>query len=397
VGCLEANHSKAETLAGKRQPWHGNQVILSDESKFLKGLFDGIRCGVLAVDRAGHLILMNELASNILEVDTVPPAGTPIESALAGHPQIARVMRDCFRMACLPNRAELVLGPDGQPGKTIGFTVSLVAGDGGRPDGAAMFFKDLTRIEQRAERERLRDRLAALGQMAASLAHEIRNPLASIEVTCSLLGRRLGDDSEGGRMVQKIVAEVRRLNRTITSSLEFVRPVSLSVAPADLHPMLEEAITVAVERRGRPEVEIRRRFDGALSRIPMDRGQLRQVFENLVLNALEAVGDRGVITVETERVEPLPTHPIEESEADEDTEDGVDAGALAVVRVTDSGPGISDEERQNVFHPFFTTKENGSGVGLSMARKIVDCHGGLIDVDDAPDGGARFSVRLPTG
>src|SRR5258706_12159045 len=145
-----------------------------------------------------------------------------------------------------------------ETGKTIGSTLSLVPGGDGPPAGAALFFKDPTHVEHKEEQERLKDRLAALGQMAANLAHEIRNPLASIEVSSSLLKRRFPAEAQERELLDKIIAEVRRLNRTITSSLEFVRPLSLSLAPAQLDAVLDDALNVAMGRRGKPGLRVRR-------------------------------------------------------------------------------------------------------------------------------------------
>ena len=246
------------------------------------------------------------------------------------------------------------------------------------------------------ERERLRDRLAALGRMAASMAHEVRNPLASIEVTCSLLRRRLDGDPQGRELVDKITAEVRRLNQTITTSLEFVRPVNLDLETVRIVPVLEEAIAVAVERRNDPSIRIDTRFQQPIAEFLMDRAQLRQVFENLILNAVEAVGRGGTVTVEAELVpasEASSSPPL--SPAGWLSGEPQPIEQFVVVRVSDTGPGISQVEMDKIFYPFFTTKEQGSGVGLSTVKKIVDSHHGLIDVDNAPGGGAVFSVRLP--
>jgi signal transduction histidine kinase len=377
-------------VAGDSRPWHG------EEREFLEGLINGMRCGILAVDRGGRLVMLNELGAQILGLGADPSPGMAIDEALEEHPQLAQVLMDSFSMTSLPNRAELDLRPGSDESKTIGFTVSMVPGMDDIPKGAAIFFKDLTSIEHKEEQERLRDRLAALGQMAASMAHEIRNPLASIDVTCSLLKRRLGADDQAGELLAKITAEVRRLNNTITSSLEFVRPLSLSLRHCELTPLLDEAIDVAIKRRGRPSVEIVRRFTEPMPAFLMDRDQMRQVFENLVLNALEAVGDTGSVTLES-KIIPAPSVvsvPYEQAEGR-----GADPwpafDRFALVRIADSGPGIAEKKRDKIFFPFYTTKKQGSGVGLAMAKKIVNSHRGLIDVDDAPEGGALISVRLP--
>ncbi len=367
-----------------------------DSEAFLHGLVEGMRCGILTVDASGRLLMANEPARQILELQDGSTAGEPVEVALDRHPQLARVLRESFSMSSLPNRAEMDLHfPEGRD-KTIGFTLSMIRAEDGRTVGVAAFFKDLTHVEHREEQERLRDRLASLGQMAANLAHEIRNPLASIEVTCSLLKRRLAPEGSERDLLDKIIAEVRRLNRTITSSLEFVRPLSLSLAMHPLAPLLEEALTVAQGRRGRPELRIERSFAEDLPPLLMDRGQLRQVFENLFLNALEAMGEAGVLTVETAaQAAPASAQTPYPGSADASRDPWRGFTRYAVVRVRDTGPGIPDEHLEKLFYPFFTTKKQGSGVGLSMARKIVDSHRGLLDVESRPGEGATFIVHLP--
>ncbi|MBZ5640488.1 MAG: PAS domain-containing protein [Acidobacteriia bacterium] len=366
------------------------------EDQFYRGLVNGMRCGILTIDREGRLVLMNEPARLILELPDLPVCGTPVEAALGEHPQLAQILRESFSMSSLPNRAEIDLRSRSESGKTIGFTLSLVPGEDGEPMGAAVFFKDLTHVEHKEEQERLRDRLAALGQMAANLAHEIRNPLAAIEVSCSLLKRRLSAETAGRDLLDKIIAEVLRLNRTITSSLEFVRPVSLSLAPARIEPVLDEALNVASGRRGRPGIAIERRFAEGIPPCLMDRGQLRQVFENVFLNAMEAMGEEGMLTIETSLTRApaaasTPYRPAGRSKGD--PWQGFDR--YLTVTVSDTGPGIAEEHRDKLFYPFFTTKKQGSGVGLSMAKKIVDSHRGLIDVVGTQGCGAVFTVRIP--
>ena len=379
-----------QELLQEHKPGLGGPAWDAPPDGFLRGLIQGMRCGILTVDRSGRLLLLNDLARQILEIGSDPGSGQDVREVLADHPQLAQILLESFSMTTLPNRAEIDLRCRSEKGKTIGFTLSMVPGPDGAPVGAAIFFKDLTYVEHREEQDRLRDRLAALGQMAANLAHEIRNPLASIEVTCSLLKRKLPPEPAARDLLDKIVAEVRRLNRTITSSLEFVRPLSLTLASARLTPVLDEAITVAQGRRGRPEIRVEHRALASLPPFLMDPAQMRQVFENLLINAMEAVGEKGTVTVESDVVSApaatsIPYRPTERPAFDR----------YVVVRVKDDGPGIPEDVQAKLFYPFYTTKKQGSGVGLSMARKIVDCHRGLIDVESRPGQGAIFTVRLP--
>jgi signal transduction histidine kinase len=360
---------------------------------FYRRLIEGMRCGILVIERSGGVVMVNEQARAILELGTLPPPGAAIEDALVDHPQLATILRESFSMSLLPNRAEIDLKCRSESGKTIGFTLSLVPGGDGTPAGAALFFKDLTHVEHKEEQERLRDRLVALGQMAANLAHEIRNPLASIEVSSTLLKRRLPAEAGERELLDKIIAEVRRLNRTITSSLEFVKPLALSLAPAHLEGVLDDALAVAMGRRGKPGLRVHRIACPDCPAFLMDRGQLRQVFENLFLNAMEAMGDDGTLGIEvsTARAPAAVTTPYRPTGTPETSS----FESYAVVRVSDTGPGIPGEHLEKLFYPFFTTKKHGSGVGLSIVKKIVDSHRGIIDVASRRGEGTTFTVRLP--
>jgi PAS domain S-box-containing protein len=361
---------------------------------FYRRLIEGMRCGILVIERTGGVVMVNEHARAILELHELPLRGAAIEDALVDHPQLASILRESFSMSLLPNRAEIDLKSRSESGKTIGFTLSLVPGNDGAPAGAALFFKDLTHVEHKEEQERLKDRLAALGQMAANLAHEIRNPLASIEVSSSLLKRRLPVEAAERELLDKIIAEVRRLNRTITSSLEFVKPLSLSLTPAPLEGVLNDALAVAVGRRGNPGLRVHHTACPDGPAFLMDRGQLRQVFENLFLNAMEAMGDEGTLTIDvsTARAPAASSTPYRPAGAPVAS---TVFESYAVIRVSDTGPGIPAEHLDKLFYPFFTTKKHGSGVGLSMAKKIVDSHRGVIDVASRLGEGTTFTVRLP--
>ena len=364
-----------------------------EEFGFLRGLVQGMRCGIVTIDVRRCVRMVNRVARDVLDLPDIP-TGTPLSQALEAHPQLCRALDDAFGMTSLPNRAELELGDS--TGKTIGFTLSLVRDVDGEPQGAAIFFKDLTQIEHKEEQERTKDRLAALGQMAASLAHEIRNPLASIEVTCSLLKRRLAADDAARDLLGKIVAEVRRLDSTIGSSLEFVRPVHLKLEPATLGPMLDEAITSATERHGERGIVVERDRESEVPAFLMDRSLMRQVFENLILNAQEALGQTGRVRITTELFDaPSDTTVPYRPAGDCSSDSWQRVEQFVVVRVADSGPGIEVGDIDKIFYPLFTTKKQGSGIGLAVVRKIVDGHRGLIDVQSVPGQGAEFSVRLP--
>ncbi len=344
---------------------------------FFRRVVQGMRCGVMTVDGGGRVRTINDLAREILEIPTPPAPDLPVKEVLAQHPRLAQVLLDSLGMSHLPNRAEMEIRSREDDGRTIGFTISTIPGPEGN-DGVALFFKDLTQVERREEQERLRDRLAALGQMAASMAHEIRNPLASIDVTATLLRRRLRGREEDLRLVEKIAAEVERLNRTVTRGLEFARPLSPDRAMQRIEPLIDQAIDEALSRFPKAAVQIERRYATGTPEASVDGNLVRQVFVNLIVNAIEAMDGKGRLS--------LVVRPVARPER---------VSAAVEIVVADDGPGIPAEVREKIFSPFLTTKKNGSGIGLAMARKIVECHDGLIDVETADGEGTAFRVRLP--
>ncbi len=357
----------------------GEAVRAPVTDAFFRRVVEGMRCGVMTIDRDGLVVTVNDIARQILDLDGPVEPGRPVEEVLARHPRLAEVLRASLEMSHLPNRAEMEIRSREDDGRTIGFTVSTIPGDGG-PEGIALFFKDLTQVERQEEQERLRDRLAALGQMTASLAHEIRNPLASIDVTATLLRRKLRDREEERRLVEKIAAEVARMSRTVTHALEFARAIRLERKPQSLAPLLDAAIEEALTRCGAEGVRVAREYDAEAPPVAVDANHLRQVFVNLLVNACEAMEGDGQVTVALRAV----------------SRPGCSPGAVEV-EIRDTGPGIEPEVLEKIFYPFVTTKQEGSGIGLALARKIVECHHGMIDVRSRPGEGASFLVRLPVG
>jgi len=375
--------SASRGTPGPRRELDGPFTAVSD--RFYRQLVLGMRNGVLAVTRDGRVAIINEVACRILEI---PPLdsylGRDYATVLAAQPDMVRILSAAFELSHLANRAELRLKPSG---KVIGYTLSHILDEGERPEGAAIFFKDLTLVEQAEERERLRDRLAALGEMAAAIAHEVKNPLAGIEVMAGLLRRRVADDPDAQSLVNDIIGEAKIANAIVIEVLEFVRPIRLRVEQTAIAQVLHEAVTMAERKVSRDGVQITLDIREQLPLIRADHHQLCQVFSNLLINGLEALGGTGTIALAARQgVE------YQEPAASQDTRA---PEATIVVDVTDDGPGLTPEVAERVFNPFFTTKPQGSGLGLAIVRKIVDAHNGHIDLTTAPGQGTRFRVTLP--
>jgi signal transduction histidine kinase len=351
--------------------------------RFFRHLVFNLRTGVLAITRDGRVVAMNDLAFRVLGLPIRPSdLGRPFIEVLHDCPEVTRVLQHAFDSADLPNRAEMRLR---KTGRAIGYTLSHIHDDHGALVGATLFFKDLTKVEQMEERERLRDRLAALGEMAAAIAHEVKNPLASIEVMAGVLKRQLAEHPESLETLNDIIKEAKMANAIVVEVLEFVRPIQLQVDRVDMEDVLKDAITLAEGKRRRGAVSIHMDLSADARELLADAHQLRQLFSNLVANAFEALEGEGQVDIRTSMI------PGQE----EPGGTGDYMAPQVVVEIKDSGPGIAPDDLERIFSPFFTTKPQGTGLGLAIVRKVIDAHDGRIDAVSAPGRGATFKVTLP--
>ncbi|MGH7323426.1 MAG: two-component system sensor histidine kinase NtrB [Candidatus Rokuibacteriota bacterium] len=263
-----------------------------------------------------------------------------------------------------------------------------IAGVGGRrfllscspvrqPDGETLLLELIADVTEQAQmRERLQraERLAATGELAAGVAHEIRNPLAAIVNATTLLAARDGlSEEEHASTLDAVRTEARRLNRILSQFLLFARPPAPERRPADVAEVVGRVAALIGEDRARAgSIELDVRIDGSLPRFPFDPDQLTQVLWNVALNGVEAIEGRGRLRFDVERVD-----------------------GDVVISVADTGRGIAPEDRARVFDPFYSRKPAGSGLGLTIAQRIVAAHGGRMELDSTPGQGTRVTIALP--
>jgi signal transduction histidine kinase len=341
--------------------------VLVQDPAFAHALLLSLRTGLVAVDAGGRIAAISAEAARLLGVS--PRLGVPVAEALAAHPEVLAQL-EAARAGRPAPRAELsVRGPGGEA-HTIGYTALPVAAG-----GAAILFRDLTPIERQSEQVRLTARLAALGQMAAGLAHEIRNPLASIELLAGLVAREAGAAPATKELAEEISREVHAIERTVEACLTWVKPAPAQRAPLAIAALVDDALRRALARTpfaGELVREIDARATGS-----GDHALLRSALENLVVNAVQAMSAHA-----------RPAHRLVVRAAPL-------AGGGFSLDVEDTGPGVSAELRERIFFPFFTTRANGSGIGLAWVQKAVAAHGGSVAVADTPGGGARFTLHVP--
>src|SRR5712672_1514852 len=240
------------------------------------------------------------------------------------------------------------------------------------------------------EEARRAERLAALGQLSAGLAHEIRNPLGVIKGSAEMLSRKVaGSEPLVAELAGYISSEVNRLNALVVRFLDFARPSKLELRPENISEIMEHALESATASFPNAKVKVERDYAHGLPEIPVDRQMCEQVFINLITNAFQAMEAKGEGSDGTPERTPEGTLCLSIKREVSNGKPGV------CVTVEDSGPGVPPELREQIFNPFFTSKKEGVGLGLSIVAKIVDDHRGTIRLDTDTAKGARFRVFFP--
>jgi two-component system sensor histidine kinase PilS (NtrC family) len=350
----------AEQLRRTGERLAASELDLAAMTALHESIVQSVTSGLVTLDPAGRVTFLNRAAEQITGLPFAQVAGRP-----AAHffPAFSAAGRD---------ELELVT-PVGER-RLLGYTMFDLHGRAGDKSGTAVIFQDLTRLRAMEVAVERSKRLADLGTVAAGLAHELRNPLASISGCVELLRGAAGLSEEDQRVMGIVLRETTRLDQLLARFLEFTRPSPPQRRAADLSAMLGETLDVFAADPAASDLRVER----ALSPAPVscDPDQLRQVAWNLLANAGQALREAGRAGTVRVSCGPAP-----------------DGGAT--LTVADDGPGIPAAALGRIFTPFFTTKASGTGLGLAVVQRIVDAHGGSVEVDSAPDQGARFTIRLP--
>jgi two-component system nitrogen regulation sensor histidine kinase GlnL len=350
-----------------------------------EALLAGLPDAVVGVDDALRVMLWNPAAEALLARSARRTVGRALKEIFPPDTSLVRHLTDT--LATGESRSEsgaVIEGGDGRPVHVSIVTAPLARR--GDVEAAVAVIRDITRLHQLEAEVRRGETLAAAGQIAMGLAHEIRNPLGAIRGAVQLMRRELGDDARLGEYTDVLLKEVDRVNRIIEMLLDIGRPVTLRAVPLNVHQLLERVALLAEEMAGERGVQILRRYDPSLPPIMADEDRILQVFHNLVRNAIEAMEGGGRLTLVTRlSMDPLFTK--------------VDLGhgqrSMAEIQVIDDGQGIPKSVRARLFTPFFTTKDKGLGLGLALCHRIVEEHRGAIQVASEAGKGTTVSCFLP--
>jgi len=363
-------HSLNLELEGKNRELEENLLEKEKVKNYLHHILESLSNGVVVVDRDKRITIMNQAAEAMFNLDAQNTIGRYLNSLSGTLP--LDLDRMLLRSADDKRSGELteLSGKSGTMYISLG-VAPFMAGDDDF-QGTIFILQDVTRLKRLEEKESRRNRLMAMGEMAASIAHEIRNPLGSIELFASLLKRELQTDADKAELAQQIVSGVKHLDNVISNLLLFTRHGRLNFKLTGLHAFIKESLAMvsyAIDQNG---IEVRYEFDDSDPLAWIDPQLIQQVLFNLILNAVQAMPEGGIITIVSR------SH-----------EESVEIG------VCDTGLGILKEHRDAIFNPFFTTKERGMGLGLAIVHNIIEAHQGSIEVESVPGGGTRFNLLIP--
>lgn len=344
-------------------------------------LLENFATGYLATDRAGRLTFLNQAGRRILGCGPQHVAGLPLTDVLrttpAGSNPVSlslQLRKEFGEWHCMHAR------PDGRTVPLNMTTAFIRVGNGHEVQGVMAHFSDETVVQELQETLRQQDRLALAGELSASLAHEVRNPVAAIRGAAQELGTDLpatdvADPTVEQQLLRIIVRESDQLNRVVSHFLEYARVQRQETHPVDLALLLNEVVALLERDMDRLRgITIEREYRTGDGSVAADVGLLKEALLNLVQNAMEAMPEGGTLRL---KVQPAPR-----------------PGYLDVT-IADTGIGISAENQQRVFQPFFTTKSTGTGLGLAIVHRIVEAHEGEIRVQSQPGAGTQMRVRLP--
>ena len=366
----------AERLVRRQKLQFRNILQIRKAKSEVRNILDNMRSGLISIDKHGTITRVNPSCCQILETAQSDLLGRPINQVLTGGlEELADIISPVAKGADAVHRGEVLVQRFGRE-MPVGLNVNHVTTSRGKIVGAIAIFTDLTREKEMSVRIREADRLAAIGELAASIAHEIRNPLASIRGSVEMLQDELELEGYQEQLFELVLKESSRVNTIINDFLAYsrMRPANFRrFSGADFMGEFKLQIQQHITAQG-GGIRLRCEVNPDEIEVVADPGQLTQMTLNLAINACEAMNYKGNLRIALNLLE---------------------AASTLELLVTDNGPGVEAEIREDLFSPFKTTKDGGTGLGLSTVARIASSHGGIARAEDAPGGGSTFRVRWP--
>jgi signal transduction histidine kinase len=365
---INAFHEVTKQLKEKEKELERLRALAEQRAEnvesYNENILQCVTSGVITFDRNCIVTTMNRSAEELLCLKY--EQGKSCRD-LFGNGDITKAVHETIEQKVPSARMEAML--DRPSGKLwLGFNTAVLTDRKGVALGVILSFSDLTEVKHLQEQVELRERLTALGEMSAGIAHELRNPMAVINGYLNLLSKKT--DGSSRNIIRDITSEINGMNRIIGDLLTFARPASLNRVTVNIRELIEGCLSNVLQATGTDQA-IKTVVNVADLEIIVDEVLMRQAFSNLLQNAIEAMPDGGILSINAV------------------------GGRNIMLQVSDTGHGIAQETIKKIFLPFFTTKDKGVGLGLALVHKIILSHGGRIEVSSREGQGTVFTVLLP--
>ena len=348
-------------LADRNEALGRNLRANEELREHLTAIVESLSTGLLVMDTEGTITRCNQAGEQLL--------GLPREQI------VGRSLAVCLKEAQLDGD---VYPLTTQHGAAVSLSQRALQTSEGRHAGSLALIQDVTAVRELEDRLQRRNRLAAMGEMVGRIAHEIRNPLGSIELFASMLRRDLNGVPALRGYAEHISSSVHMMNRLLTNLLLYTKPDCSHGEWHETEVLMLDALTLAAHAVASTRMDIRLEVNPVASRIWCDAGQMKQVLLNLILNSIHAMPGSGTLTLSAAL-----------------TEEQASGGPVLRLSVSDTGVGIAAAQRSRIFDPFFTTRDEGTGLGLAIVHAIVEAHRGRVDVESVEGRGTTFTIVLP--
>ncbi len=350
------------------QSYRNTKVSLSRIKAFSDNLVENMPIGLIAIDKNKKIASVNNVAGAILAISFSDVTGKEIREILPDD--ICRLIDEVHSQGGVIEKELDCTLSDGKivPLET---SASVLKDENDVFLGYIILFKDLSEVRSLHKEVERSQRLASLGSLAAGVAHEIRNPLSSIKGFATYFMER-EEKPEDKEIAKVMIHEVDRLNRVVSQLVELAMPVSVSKKPVSLSAVIEKSLKILEREAANKNIEIKTIFPSTEPLYAIDEDRIKQVLLNLYLNGIESMGEGGILSIELS-----------------------EKNGEAIIKISDTGCGISEKDLAHVFDPYFTTKTTGTGLGLAIVHNIIEAHGGKITAESRPGNGAVFTIYLP--
>ncbi len=358
--------------------------IFHEDANLLADVFDSLQEAIVILNRDSAIIAMNQSAQISFGLSRAPNLDRPFMAFLRINPQLEMLLKKTQKTGFSIAHYEIKIR--NLEGREVPSSISIspLYTKDGEIKGTILLSRDITMLKSLEEETEISTRLSSIEIIAAGLAHEIKNPLSALRGAAQILSKSIHSNEKFERCCDIIIKEADRIDRIVRELLNLTRPKMLSLKKINLHEILERIINMTATSITKKDIKFVREYDPSLPQLLCDEEKIVQLFTNLIKNAIDAIDRKGIVKLRTSIITDYHFLTAEKKKC-----------KMVSVEVSDTGRGIREEDFPKIFTPFFTTKPDGSGLGLTVCHKIVSDHNGSIRFKSAPGKGTTFIIILP--